>query len=127
MTMIADAGRSGHFSRARSPGNPGPVSRGLPEGRVLPVGTRGVLDDEKTFSNGLSTLSETHLLVLALIARGQLNKQIAYTFGISQATVKSHVSEILRRLKARSRTEAAVKYAVFIERHRACADAGADS
>ena len=118
MTMITDTGYPGIYPRTRAPSNTLQSGWNWLERHSLPAGTRGVLDDEKSFSEGLSTLSETHLLVLALIARGQLNKQIAYTCGIAQATVKSHVSEILRRLKARSRTEAAVKYAVLVERRR---------
>lgn len=109
MTMIADIGSADLIVRKR------PQVREIPS---LPAGVRGVLDDEGGFAHGLASLSETQLLVLALIARGQLNKQIAYICGIAPATVKSHVSEILHRLKVRSRTEAAVKYAVFVERRR---------
>lgn len=44
--------------------------------------------------------------ILALMACGQTNTQIGARLGISQATVKFHVSSILGKLDAASRTEA---------------------
>lgn len=44
--------------------------------------------------------------ILTLMARGQTNAQIGAQLGISQATVKFHVSSILGKLSAASRTEA---------------------
>jgi NarL family two-component system response regulator LiaR len=44
--------------------------------------------------------------ILALMARGQTNTQIGAQLGISRATVKFHVSSILGKLGAASRTEA---------------------
>ena len=40
------------------------------------------------------------------MSRGRLNKQIAYDLGISEGTVKSHVSSILRKLGVERRTQA---------------------
>ena len=56
--------------------------------------------------------------VLDLLAAGASNKLIARHLGLSFHTVKAHVATILKRLNFRSRTEAAVKFAVFIERRR---------
>ena len=39
------------------------------------------------------------------VARGQLNKQIAYELGVTEGTVKNHVTTILRHLQCRRRTE----------------------
>jgi two-component system, NarL family, response regulator LiaR len=44
--------------------------------------------------------------VLGLLARGLNNKEIAQTLFVSQSTVKFHVSRILAKLEAGSRTEA---------------------
>ena len=46
--------------------------------------------------------------VLALVARGHANKRIARELGIAEKTVKTHVSSILAKLGATSRTQAAV-------------------
>ncbi|MGH3086035.1 MAG: response regulator [Rubrobacteraceae bacterium] len=46
--------------------------------------------------------------VLALVARGKANKQIGRELFINETTVKSHVHNILSKLGARSRTQAAL-------------------
>jgi two-component system, NarL family, nitrate/nitrite response regulator NarL len=46
--------------------------------------------------------------VLTLLAQGQPNKRIAVALGLSENTVKSHVKLLMRKLKARNRTEAAL-------------------
>jgi NarL family two-component system response regulator LiaR len=56
-------------------------------------------------------LTERELEVLRLIARGQANKVIARELGVSEKTVKTHVSNILAKLHLADRTQAAL-YAV---------------
>jgi DNA-binding NarL/FixJ family response regulator len=46
--------------------------------------------------------------VLEMIAAGKANKIIAYELSISESTVKAHVTAILRKLKLRSRIQAAL-------------------
>jgi DNA-binding NarL/FixJ family response regulator len=46
--------------------------------------------------------------VLALMAEGKPNKVIAFEMQITEPTVKSHVTEILRRLGVQSRTQAVI-------------------
>ncbi len=53
-------------------------------------------------------LSERELEVLRLIARGMSNQEIANTLFVGEATVRSHVSTILRKLQLASRTQAAL-------------------
>lgn len=55
-----------------------------------------------------SDLSTREREVLLLVAKGQSNKEIASQLGITEATVKCHVSVILARLNAGDRTEAVV-------------------
>jgi DNA-binding NarL/FixJ family response regulator len=55
-----------------------------------------------------SDLSTREREVLLLVAKGQSNKDIACALGITEATVKCHVSVILARLNANDRTEAVV-------------------
>lgn len=56
----------------------------------------------------LDRLTPQQLRVLGLLARGRLNKQIAFELGMKEATVKGHITTILLRLGLRRRTEAAL-------------------
>ena len=58
---------------------------------------------------GGSPLTPRELDVLRLIADGQGNKEIAAALDVSVGTVKLHVQEILVKLQAADRTQAAVK------------------
>jgi len=55
-----------------------------------------------------SDLSSREREVLDLIVRGKSNKEIAYDLGITESTVKCHVSVILMRLNVSDRTQAVV-------------------
>jgi DNA-binding NarL/FixJ family response regulator len=57
-------------------------------------------------SQEITTLTERENQVLQLLARGLPNKQIAVQLGISEHTVKFHVSSIYAKLQATNRTEA---------------------
>lgn len=57
----------------------------------------------------VANLTPAQMRVLQLIRNGQLNKQIAYELGVSETTIKAHVSEILRKLNVVSRTQAVIK------------------
>lgn len=55
-----------------------------------------------------SDLSPREREVLSLMVHGQSNKEIAASLGITEATVKCHVSVILMRLDANDRTQAVI-------------------
>jgi len=57
----------------------------------------------------LRTLTPQQSRVLAMLAEGLLNKQIAYELGVSEATIKAHVSAILLKLNVDSRTQAVIQ------------------
>ena len=52
------------------------------------------------------TLTHRELEVLALLARGRSNKDIALRLNISETTVKSHLRSVFNKLRVLSRTEA---------------------
>ncbi|MGE4373859.1 MAG: response regulator [Xanthobacter sp.] len=56
----------------------------------------------------LGTLTPQQVRVLMMLSEGRLNKQIAYELGVSEATVKAHVSAILQKLSVESRTQAVI-------------------
>lgn len=53
-------------------------------------------------------LSRRELGVLKALGRGRSNKEIARELGISEETVKSHVSNLLAKLQLQDRTQAAI-------------------
>ena len=55
---------------------------------------------------GMSKLSSRQVEILELMTRGLLNKQIAWELGVTEGTVKSHVSAILEKLGCDRRTQA---------------------
>ena len=57
----------------------------------------------------IRTLTPQQTRVLDMLGRGLLNKQIAYELGISEATIKAHVSAVLLKLGVDSRTQAVIR------------------
>ncbi|RFU21683.1 DNA-binding response regulator [Geodermatophilus marinus] len=57
---------------------------------------------------GLSALTDREREVLALVARGHSNREIADRLAISERTARTHVSNVLGKLQLASRTQAAL-------------------
>lgn len=68
---------------------------------------KDVADDVDAMKK-LGSLTPKQQHVLSLISRGYLNKQIAYELDIKETTVKTHVSEIFKKLGIYNRTQAAI-------------------
>ncbi|MGA3344488.1 MAG: response regulator transcription factor [Terracidiphilus sp.] len=73
-------------------------------GRFIPPHVSKALTSRTPDSN----LSSREREVLGLVAKGNSNREIAGKLGITEATVKCHVSVILMRLNASDRTQAVV-------------------
>ena len=56
----------------------------------------------------IKTLTPQQSRVLGMLGEGLLNKQIAYELGVSEATIKAHVSAVLQKLNVDSRTQAVI-------------------
>jgi DNA-binding NarL/FixJ family response regulator len=74
-----------------------PAIRSAPEGQPLDSIRREV-----------AGLTPTQLKVLLAVLDGLLNKQIAHSLGMSEATVKAHMTAIMRKLDVQNRTQAAL-------------------
>lgn len=70
--------------------------------------TAGVDPDMAKLRDRLITLTPQQVRVLMMLSEGLLNKQIAYELGVSEATIKAHVSAILQKLGVESRTQAVI-------------------
>jgi DNA-binding NarL/FixJ family response regulator len=64
--------------------------------------------DDSTLAARLSTLTPQQVRVLMMLGEGLLNKQIAWKLGVSEATIKAHVSAILQKLGVDSRTQVVI-------------------
>lgn len=78
-----------------------PDLREAVDGALAPSGDEGL-------ASRLASLTPQQFRVLALVAEGRLNKQIADVLGIQERTVKAHVSAIFEKLEVRNRTQAGV-------------------
>lgn len=56
----------------------------------------------------LGGLTPTQMRVLEGVNSGLLNKQIAFDLGIAEATVKAHMTALMRKLNVHNRTQAAI-------------------
>jgi DNA-binding NarL/FixJ family response regulator len=72
----------------------------------LVVGTRQLLYSSENTRTDHGPLTAREAEVLELLARGLANKQIAVELGISEHTVKFHISSIYTKLNATNRTQA---------------------
>lgn len=63
-------------------------------------------EDEQDVAARVRDLTPQQFRVLQMLGTGLLNKQIAYELGVSEATIKAHMSAILRKLGATNRTQA---------------------
>jgi DNA-binding NarL/FixJ family response regulator len=73
--------------------------------RRMRDGGRGSAADQE---DGIGTLTKRERDVLARVARGYPNRQIASDLGITERTARTHVSNILAKLGLTSRTQAAL-------------------
>ena len=64
--------------------------------------------DERAFDESLASLSPRHREVVALIADGRSNREIAEAMSISEGTVKNYVTKILEVMGVTDRTKLAV-------------------
>ncbi len=63
-------------------------------------------NEEREVGQRLRELTPQQFRVLQMLGAGRLNKQIAYDLGVSEATIKAHVTAILRKLGVTNRTQA---------------------
>jgi DNA-binding NarL/FixJ family response regulator len=64
--------------------------------------------NDQDFSSAFDELTPTQLKVLEGVHSGLLNKQIAFDLGIAEATVKAHMTALMRKLNVHNRTQAAI-------------------
>jgi two-component system NarL family response regulator len=95
------------------PFSPGLGARLLEEFTRLakPGSPPALAETEQSWQEEKSRLSPRQMQILTLVAQGQIYRQVAETLGISEATVKYHMAEILDRLHLENRDQV-IAYAV---------------
>ncbi len=64
--------------------------------------------EEKDLAQKIATLTAQQYRVLSFLREGWLNKQIAFEMGVTEATIKAHVTAIFRKLGITNRTQAVI-------------------
>ncbi|MHA7971702.1 response regulator [Rhizobium sp. CAU 1783] len=80
----------------------------VPPGIALPTRTQSSDRSVETISRKIAHLSQQQTRILGLICEGMPNKLIAYEMQLAEATVKAHITALLRRLGVHNRTQAAM-------------------
>ncbi len=106
-------GASGYIPKSTSAENIVVAIRRVLEGDVwLPpqaVGLSAKVESAEAHAAAhVAELTPQQFRVLGMIAEGLLNKQIAYELNVSEATIKAHMTAIMRKLNVSNRTQVAL-------------------
>ncbi len=105
-----DHGAAGFIPKSSSPATIGSAIASVLEGGTwsppLAEPAPGVAPEEADIAARVRELTPQQFRVLSMLGSGLLNKQIAHALGVSEATVKAHMTAILRKLGANNRTQA---------------------
>ncbi len=110
IALALRAGAAGFVPKHSQPQVFGEALEAIADGRVYGAEQAGDLidaqDEETDALQRLSALTLQQARILSLVCEGRLNKQIAYELSIAESTVKTHMTAILHKLGAQSRTQA---------------------
>ncbi len=81
--------------------------RWLPEN--ISIQLAPITPEEKSLAAKISTLTPQQYRVLCYLREGWLNKQIGYEMGVTEATVKAHITAIFRKIGVTNRTQAVIE------------------
>jgi DNA-binding NarL/FixJ family response regulator len=99
-------GASAYIDKSASLEQIAAIVQAVLDGEIFTPPEAGPVD---SFAQRASQLTPQQWRVLALMVQGDQNKQIAHKLGVGEATVKAHVTVILRKLGVRSRTQAVIE------------------
>lgn len=110
IALALRAGAAGFVPKHSQPQVFGEALEAIAEGRVYGAEQAGehidTQDEEIDALQRLSALTLQQARILSLVCEGRLNKQIAFELSIAESTVKTHMTAILHKLGAQSRTQA---------------------
>lgn len=110
IALVLRAGAAGFVPKHSQPQVFGEALEAVAQGQIYGAEQAGDLldaqDEETDALQRLSALTIQQARILSLVCEGRLNKQIAYELSIAESTVKTHMTAILHKLGAQSRTQA---------------------
>ena len=74
----------------------------------LPAADQAMDAQDSKFADQLASLTPQQFKVMQMLTEGLLNKEIAYELSVSEATIKAHMTAILRKLGVNNRTQAVI-------------------
>ncbi len=109
MRRSIDYGASGFVPKSAPISKVAEAINAVLDGQIWTPAAAGMGENgDGELADRVVNLTPQQLRVLAGMAEGKLNKQIAYEMTIAEQTVKDHVTVILRKLGALNRTQAAI-------------------
>ena len=114
ISEVMQCGAAGFISKSTRGGDLSRALQDVMEGSiVLPKGYQPPAEASPSsdLAARIATLTPQQVRVLQMLRQGLLNKQIAFELDVGETTIKAHVSEILRKLKVNSRTQAVIEAA----------------
>ena len=112
VTSVVKSGAAGFVSKDSSRDVIAAAFQTVFEGGVytpddyVPPSEGDAMGSDQRHTSRLAELTPQQGRILQSICEGKLNKQIAYDLSIAEATVKAHITAILRKLGVQSRTQA---------------------
>ena len=74
----------------------------------LPAADQAMDAQDSKFADQLASLTPQQFKVMQMLTEGLLNKEIAYELSVSEATIKAHMTAILRKLGVNNRTQVVI-------------------
>jgi DNA-binding NarL/FixJ family response regulator len=108
VSLALRAGAAGFLYKDVDPDALVRAIRSVHDGHTLVAGEVADVLSERPSGRGLPALTRREREVLALLAEGQSNREIGRSLGVSEKTIKTHVSSVLAKLGVADRTQAAV-------------------
>jgi DNA-binding NarL/FixJ family response regulator len=113
ISEVMQCGAAGFISKSTRGGDLSRALQDMEGSVVLPKGYQPPAEASPSsdLAARIATLTPQQVRVLHMLRQGLLNKQIAFELDVGETTIKAHVSEILRKLKVNSRTQAVIEAA----------------
>jgi two-component system nitrate/nitrite response regulator NarL len=108
LVMIGETVLASEFSRAVCESRRKTLEVAASQPSTTPSAAGPGAHEHAERENGARRLSSREAAILSRLMRGDSNKNIARGIGVAEATVKTHIKAILRKIRVKNRTQAAL-------------------